>query len=87
MNVLVLDIGTSSMRGILFRENGEKIFDVMKKYKPQYGRMGIVEQDILVLERALYYILEKVLEKAESIKECIDIIAVTGQRSSIVLYE
>ena len=87
MNALVLDIGTSSMRGILFRENGEKIFDVMKKYKPQYGRMGIVEQDILVLERALYYILEKVLEKAESIKECIDIIAVTGQRSSIVLVD
>lgn len=87
MNVLVLDIGTSSMRGILFRENGEKIFDVMQKYKPQYEKMGIVEQDILVLEKALYYILEEMLKKTETIKESIDTISVTGQRSSIVIVD
>lgn len=33
MNVLVLDIGTSSMRGILFKENGKKLFITQKSYK------------------------------------------------------
>lgn len=87
MNVLVLDIGTSSMRGILFRKNGEKIFQVMKKYKSEYRKNGIVEQDIMVLENALYYIIRKFVEVAKDLEETIDVISITGQRSSVVIID
>lgn len=33
MNFLILDVGTSSMRGILFRANGEMLHTVQKTYQ------------------------------------------------------
>ena len=33
MNFLILDVGTSSMRGILFRGNGEMLHTVQKTYQ------------------------------------------------------
>lgn len=41
MNFLILDVGTSSMRGILFRENGELLHTVQMEYQVNgFGRTG-----------------------------------------------
>ena len=45
MNILVIDIGTSSMRGILYHENGEKVFTKQIRYQPVHDGEGKVEQD------------------------------------------
>ena len=37
MNILVIDVGTSSIRGILYRGNGEKVFVKQVKYQPVHG--------------------------------------------------
>ncbi|WP_195988552.1 FGGY-family carbohydrate kinase [Clostridium sp. D53t1_180928_C8] len=87
MNVLVLDIGTSSMRGILFKENGKKLFITQKSYKLINKNGGIVEQEVSVLKDALYYIVGKVVKEAKRISEEIDVISVTGQRSSIIVVD
>ena len=44
MNILVIDVGTSSIRGILYRKNGEKVFAKQVKYQPVHGENGRVEQ-------------------------------------------
>ena len=36
MNILVIDIGTSSMRGILYRKDGKKLYVKQVKYQPTY---------------------------------------------------
>lgn len=87
MNVLVLDIGTSSMRGILFKENGKKLFITQKSYKLINKKGGIVEQEVSVLKDALYYVVGKVVKEAKRISEEIDVISVTGQRSSIIVVD
>lgn len=87
MNVLVLDIGTSSMRGILFKENGKKLFITQKSYRLINKKGGIVEQEVLVLKDALYYVVDKVVKEAKRISEEIDVISVTGQRSSIIVVD
>ena len=87
MNVLVLDIGTSSMRGILFKENGKKLFITQKSYRLINKKGGIVEQEVSVLKDALYYVVDKVVKEAKRISEEIDVISVTGQRSSIIVVD
>lgn len=45
MNILVIDIGTSSMRGILYRKDGKKLYVKQVKYQPTYHADGGVEQE------------------------------------------
>ena len=45
MNILVLDVGTSSMRGTLLDAAFQVLFRKQIKYQPTYGEGGFVEQD------------------------------------------
>ena len=58
MNILVIDVGTSSIRGILYRGNGEKVFVKQVKYQPVHGDDGRVEQPASDFEDALILILQ-----------------------------
>ena len=45
MNVLVIDVGTSSMRGILFDHHGKSLIQKQELYQATYMENSWVEQD------------------------------------------
>lgn len=84
MNVLVIDVGTSSMRGILFDHQGNHLTEKQKFYQPVYLEHSWVEQDPADWEQALYGILKETIEEAENIGEVVEAISITSQRSSVI---
>ena len=84
MNILILDVGTSSMRGILFSEKGRILHTAQKKYSIISAGEGRIEQDPLVFLEDMIRIVK---ESAAYAKEnCIDIeaVGITAQRSSVI---
>lgn len=84
MNILIIDIGTSSMRGIIFSDEGCKKNLVQKKYHPFYKGCGIVEQNVSDFENAMLNIVKESQRYADISESNIDAIAITAQRSSII---
>lgn len=84
VNTLIIDIGTSSMRGILFTETGQKLAVSQVAYRVSYPGDGRVEQDALELRHTLVKIVKDVVEAAEQGGHSIDQVATTAQRSSIM---
>ncbi len=84
MNVLVIDVGTSSMRGILFDHQGKRLTEKQKFYQPVYLEHSWVEQDPADWEQALYGILKETIEETERIGEVVEAISITSQRSSVI---
>lgn len=84
MNILVLDVGTSSMRGILFSAEGTELASKQCLYRADYMENGWVEQNPLDWEKAMYEILRTISEKADAQKLRIDGISITSQRSSVI---
>ena len=80
MNILVIDIGTSSMRGILFSSTGERLFCAQIQYQPSYISKEEVEQNVWDWQSAIINIVKNVVLTNESV----DAITVTAQRSSII---
>ena len=75
MNILVIDVGTSSMRGILFTQ---------QLYQVTYGEKGWVWQDASDWENALYGIIREITAETEEKGWRVDAIAITSQRSSVI---
>lgn len=84
MNLLIVDIGTSSMRGILYEKSGKKLFVSQIKYQPYYGNGGMVTQDAADWSNALFRIACEVSGWAKEAGVSVDALAVTSQRSSII---
>ncbi|MDE7015307.1 MAG: hypothetical protein K2P19_11640, partial [Kineothrix sp.] len=84
MDILVIDVGTSSMRGVLLDHEGEEITGKQIFYHVIYMEGGRAEQNPEDWENALYHILKDVSEKAKAGKRRIDAIVLTAQRSSIL---
>ncbi len=84
MNILVIDVGTSSMRGILLDHEGVEFTGKQIFYHVIYMEGGRAEQNPEDWKNALYHILKDVSEKAKAGKRSIDAIALTAQRSSIL---
>lgn len=82
MNVLVIDVGTSSMRGILFCESGKELDKCQISYREAYSKAGLVEQGGEVFEQTLKTIVAKIVSNSGSHE--IQAIAVTAQRSSVM---
>ena len=53
MGIAVLDVGTSSMRGILYNDKGQKRFTRQISYSPLYLGEGRVEQEPAVWDTAM----------------------------------
>lgn len=84
MNTLIIDIGTSSMRGILFTEDGRKLAAEQVKYEPVKYADGRIEQSPEDWTGSLETIVAGVAKEAKSQGCSIDAVAVTAQRSAII---
>lgn len=80
----MIDVGTSSMRGILYGEDAAILHSHQIKYKVQYSGEALAEQDPADWKRALEEIVRELncwaLEKGLSI----DGLSLTAQRSSVI---
>lgn len=84
MNILIIDVGTSSMRGILYRDNLKKILSCQIKYSPECNGKGELRQTVGTFENALVTIVRTAGTKAAALGECLDVLSVTAQRSSVI---
>lgn len=84
MNILVIDIGTSSMRGILFTHEGKLLAEKQIFYTVSYLENSWVEQEPSDWENALYRIIKEIAGQAEKNQWDIDAITITSQRSSVI---
>jgi len=84
MNILVLDVGTSSMRGILFTHEGKLLTEKQILYSVSYLENSWAEQETSDWENALYDIMKTVARDAEENQWHIDAITITSQRSSVI---
>lgn len=83
-NILVFDVGTSSMRGILYNEKGKAVFKSQIKYNPKYLEDNCCEQAPSEWENGLISISKEIAEKAKSQSFEINAISLTSQRSSVI---
>lgn len=81
MNILVIDAGTTSMKGVLYDEKGRKTAFAQKQNPNAFYADGRVENDPEVFRQNLYAICREVSEKGTGE---IQGIAVTAQRSSVM---
>ena len=79
MNILVVDAGTSGMKGLLLDESGRCSLRLQRAYQPDYLPDGHVEQDPEDWVRALTQIVTESAHAAS-----VDAIALTSQRSSVL---
>ncbi|PYG90279.1 xylulokinase/glycerol kinase [Ruminiclostridium sufflavum DSM 19573] len=83
-SILVIDIGTSSMRGIIYNENGSSVKTVQRFYSPDYISDSCVEQDALVWKNSLLQIISECIRLAADFKYEITAVSLTSQRSSVI---
>lgn len=84
MNLLIIDIGTSSMRGILFDEQGEKLAFHQVKYQPEKFSDGRIEQNPEDWTESLEKVVREIVKKSKEVKKSVDGIVITSQRSAII---
>lgn len=84
MNVLVIDVGTSSMRGILYNEKGQVLHVHQIQYDVHYISETEAEQDPADWKRALFSIGAHVADFAREQKLTVDALSLTSQRSSVI---
>ncbi|OOM76191.1 glycerol kinase [Clostridium puniceum] len=82
--ILVIDVGTSSMRGILYSQSGYAHKIIQETYSPEYLNDGYVEQDTLTFKKALINIIKQAVEGANNLAAEIIGISLTSQRSSMI---
>ena len=83
-NVLVIDIGTSSMKGVLYDRFGkiQQMFQV--QYSPEYLPSDRVEQDPRDWKNALIDITSEAVKWSQEYGITIEGVSVTSQRTSII---
>lgn len=84
MNILVIDIGTSSMLGILFDMDGRKLAAHQVKYQPVKYPDGRIEQPPSHWTVSAEEICRIISEEAGSRGSGVDALAITAQRSAII---
>ena len=83
MNILVLDIGTSSIRALLFDENGNCKGKVQNRYCPTYISDSMVEQQPGELSLVLRQVVREISQRAKHQGLALEGISISSQRSSI----
>lgn len=84
MNILVVDVGTSSMRGVLLTHEGNELTEKQHFYSVSYMENSWVEQSPSDWENALYDIMKAVSVEAKKNEWSIDAVTMTSQRSSVI---
>lgn len=84
MNLLIFDVGTSSMRGTLFDKNAQILIEAKHRYQPIFHSKECVTQDSFLWKRALFEIAKEVANWCRENNQEIEGISLTSQRSSII---
>ena len=82
--ILVIDVGTSSMRGVLYSQNGYAHKIIQEVYSPEYLNDAYVEQDPFTFKEALVNIVKQSVDVANTLATEIIGISLTSQRSSMI---
>ena len=86
-NIIVVDVGTSSLKAMLYTREGTLLTVASQKYDSIFGHHNDVEQDPSTWRLALTYSLSKVGEYVQQHKCDVNAIIVTSQRASIIPVE
>lgn len=81
--ILVLDVGTTNIKGLAFSGNGELLEDKEIKTEPIFPKPGWVEQDPNKVMDAVYDLLDHMEEKLGKSSG----VAITNQRSSSIVWD
>lgn len=84
MNILVIDVGTSSIRGVIYDEKGHPVFWHPIECRVRYYENGLAEQDPEKWIKAIYKIAGEAAKFADIHGINIEGISLTSQRSSII---
>lgn len=82
--ILVIDVGTSSMRGILYDTSGKIRKKVQHHYRPKYVDNIKVEQNPLDWKKSLMEIISEMVSWTKRKVINIEAISLTAQRTSII---
>ena len=82
--IAVIDVGTSSMRGILYDGEPNPVFLRQSPYTPNFLTPELVEQDPLTWKQSLVSILKELADYAAEHSIKISAISLTSQRSSLI---
>ncbi|AGF56102.1 xylulokinase/glycerol kinase [Clostridium saccharoperbutylacetonicum] len=82
--ILVIDVGTSSMRGVLYSKSGEVHKIIQEIYSPEYLINNKVEQDPFTFKEALVNIVKQSVDIVKALSDEIIGISLTSQRSSMI---
>jgi glycerol kinase len=83
MRVLVLDIGTSSVRASVLREDGSVAFEVAREQLPDFPADGLVEFDALALAECT----RELAQHAIAAEEGVDGVGICNQRASTIVWD
>ncbi len=83
-NILVIDVGTSSMRATLFSPQGEALNTFRSTYSPTFLDGGAVEQDPAIWADSLHRLTKASVHWAREQGQSIEAISLTSQRSSAI---
>lgn len=82
--ILAIDIGTSSLRSILYNESGNRIQSASRVYSPIFHENGYVEQDPRDFKVAVYETVREVMDNFDDDQDKVVAITVTSQRASVI---
>jgi sugar (pentulose or hexulose) kinase len=81
--IAIVDVGTQSMRTILYNKKGESLYTSQLPYSPIFNGIE-VEQDPRTWKDTLYATLKDINDYAKKNKITIESISLTSQRASII---
>lgn len=87
MKIVVLDVGTSSLRGILYSREGQILDKEQIPYHPVYLSDHMVEQDANEWKNAMMQVLRAIVDRNQERDEAagkIGAVVLTAQRTSVV---
>ena len=85
--VLGLDLGTSSLKGLLVDREGEVVYTASSDYPLIHLEVGYSEQDPNAWYEAAMVVLEKIVTDVPDVKEKLEAISFSGQMHSLVLLD
>jgi glycerol kinase len=83
MRVLVIDIGTSSVRASVLRDDGSVAFEIAREQLPDFPADGLVEFDALALAEGT----RELAQHAIAAEEGVDGVGICNQRASTVVWD
>ncbi len=85
--VLGIDLGTSSLKGLVFKEDGVLVAEVSENYPLAAPKAGYSEQEPNDWLKATEIVLTKLIEKLSDLKKDLVGISFSGQMHSLILLD